>query len=482
MGVTSENESQFMTARRLESTSSGFTRFAERGFGARDLFDEKWYLQRNPELANARIDALTHYLQLGGFEGKDPNPLFDSDWYLTQYPDVARTALNPLVHYVRWGAFEGRDPHPLFDTDWYLAQNPDLPDGLNPLIHYIKQGAIEWRCPSKLFEMGAAVPTVRHTDTATLICDRKRRPDFPKVSIVVPVFNKARFISECLGSILAQTFTDIEIICVNDGSNDGSVALLQSYYQKDERITVVHNAHSYGAGIARNIGINIAQGEYLQFTDADDVLPPTAIEMLYCVAKNDNVEAVRGNLAVFSDSSSDAQFQSSGATGRLTKVDWTTTEQVYLPWYHVTYLISRELVVKNELSYPDLIDGEDPVFIAKVLVNAKTISTIPEITYLCRIAGGAGRQSLRHVVDFIRHAAMVRDVFLEFHAESWTAGYRPYLLGGFNEFFLRNTPRTRLEEAVIALALKQSGILADFGQDGLPAQYLGAQQFGSDYC
>jgi glycosyltransferase involved in cell wall biosynthesis len=289
---------------------------------------------------------------------------------------------------------------------------------------------------------------------------------------VIPVFNKGQFISECLDSVLAQTLRDIEVICVNDGSDDGCVAILDAYHQKDDRITVIHNSRCYGPGIARNIGINFAEGEYLQFTDADDVLPRSAIETLYCAARNDNVEAVRGNLAVFSELSSGAQLQSSGAVGRLTKVDWTMTEQFYLPWYHVTYLISRALVVKNELSYPDLIDGEDPVFIAKALVNAKTISTISEITYLCRIGAGAGRQSLRHIVDFIRHAAMVRDIFVEFHPKSWSVGYRPYLLARFNELFLRNRPRTRVERAVITLAFQQTGIFADLGQDALLARYL----------
>jgi hypothetical protein len=130
-----------------------------------------------------------------------------------------------------------------------------------------------------------------------------------------------------------------------------------------------------------------------------------------------------------------------------------------MPLYHVTYLISRELVQKKELSYPDLIDGEDAVFIAKVLVNAKRVSAIPEIVYLCRLVAGARRTTLQHVIDFIRHAGMVRNIYMKFHAESWTGGYCPYLLGRFNELFLRHTPRTQLEQAIIALALKRSEIL-----------------------
>ena len=424
-----------------------------------NCFNHDWYLQQNPDIAWAEIDPLTHYLQLGGFEGRDPNPLFDSDWYLKQYPDVARSGINPLVHYLRRGALEGRDPHPLFDTDWYAKQNPELPKGVNPLVHYIARGATLGHSPSKLFGPALFLSPISQSETTTLICSRKRTSGTPKVSIVIPVFNKEPFISECLNSILEQTLREIEIICVNDGSDDDSPAILDAYYNKDDRITIIHNPRSYGAGIARNIGINCAEGEYLQFTDADDVLPPGAAEILYRTAKNDNVKAVRGNLAVFTDSSSTAQFQRSGAVDRLRSVDWTASDQLCMPLYHVTYLISRELVQKKELSYPDLIDGEDAVFTAKVLVNAKRVSAIPEIVYLRRLVAGARRTTLQHVIDFIRHAGMVRNIYMKFHAESWTGGYCPYLLGRFNELFLRHTPRTQLEQAIIALALKRSEIL-----------------------
>src|SRR5690242_11844693 len=70
--------------------------------------------------------------------------LFDSRWYLTQNPEVAQAGIDPLVHYVDYGAWEGRDPHPLFDTDWYLSNNPDVARAkVNPFAHYIARGAEE---------------------------------------------------------------------------------------------------------------------------------------------------------------------------------------------------------------------------------------------------------------------------------------------------------------------------------------------------
>ena len=110
------------------------------------LFDQKWYLKDNPDVAKARKNPLLHYLRHGGFEGRNPHPLFDSAWYFQQYPDVARASVNPLVHYLRVGWVEGRDPSPHFDSDWYLQEYSDVAEaGLNPLIHYARFGFAEGR-------------------------------------------------------------------------------------------------------------------------------------------------------------------------------------------------------------------------------------------------------------------------------------------------------------------------------------------------
>ena len=120
---------------------------------ASGLFDTDWYLAQNPDVAEAGINSLLHYLHPGVQEGRDPNPLFDTDWYLAQNPDVARAGINPLLHYLHPGVQEGRDPNPLFDTDWYLAQNPDVAEaGINPLLHYLHPGAQEGRDPNPLFD------------------------------------------------------------------------------------------------------------------------------------------------------------------------------------------------------------------------------------------------------------------------------------------------------------------------------------------
>jgi glycosyltransferase involved in cell wall biosynthesis/SAM-dependent methyltransferase len=113
------------------------------------LFDRKYYLARNGDVARSGIDPVEHYVAHGAAEGRDPNPFFDTAFYLTQNPDVARSAVNPLLHYHEHGWAERRDPHPLFRTRFYLAQNPDVAAaGIDPLAHYLERGAAEGRLPS----------------------------------------------------------------------------------------------------------------------------------------------------------------------------------------------------------------------------------------------------------------------------------------------------------------------------------------------
>ena len=73
-----------------------------------DLFDKDWYLMRNPDVAQAKVNPWLHYLRYGGFEGRDPGPSFCSAWYLDTYNDVKEARINPLIHYLRYGRAEKR--------------------------------------------------------------------------------------------------------------------------------------------------------------------------------------------------------------------------------------------------------------------------------------------------------------------------------------------------------------------------------------
>lgn len=102
----------------------------------------------------------------------------------------------------------------------------------------------------------------------------------PKFSIIIPVYNVAPYLRECLDSVLSQTIEDFEVLAVDDGSTDGSGQIVDEYAVKDQRITVLHKGNS-GVSSARNAGIDLAKGDYLCFVDGDDIVSPSYIQDLY---------------------------------------------------------------------------------------------------------------------------------------------------------------------------------------------------------
>ena len=112
------------------------------------------------------------------------------------------------------------------------------------------------------------------------------------ISIIVPVYNRENKVGSCIASILNQTYTDLELILVDDGSTDNSVAVCEEYAKQDKRIRIIQKENG-GVSSARNCGIKEARGEYLQFVDSDDTIDKEMTQKLYeAVQKNEADEAV----------------------------------------------------------------------------------------------------------------------------------------------------------------------------------------------
>ncbi len=102
-----------------------------------------------------------------------------------------------------------------------------------------------------------------------------------EVSIIIPVFNKEAHLGDCLDSVLNQSFKALEVICIDDASEDQSGEILRNYANRDSRLRVIKNSENLGPGQSRNIGIETAEGKFLRFVDADDLLPHKSIEKLH---------------------------------------------------------------------------------------------------------------------------------------------------------------------------------------------------------
>lgn len=116
----------------------------------------------------------------------------------------------------------------------------------------------------------------------------------PKVSILIPVYNAEKYLRECLDSVLAQTFSDFEVICCNDGSTDSSLDILNEYAGRDSRIKVLSKKNE-GSSATRNVCLAQASGEFLYFVDNDDLIAPNTLEDLYKAAMEDNLDVVYAN-------------------------------------------------------------------------------------------------------------------------------------------------------------------------------------------
>ncbi len=128
----------------------------------------------------------------------------------------------------------------------------------------------------------------------------------PQVSVVIPVYNSERYLSECLDSILNQTLQDIEVICVDDGSTDQSLEILNSYARADARIYTITQDQK-GAGAARNLGFRHATGEYVFFCDSDDLCDAELLEKTVARATETQADIVGFDFVRFYEDGSEKQ-------------------------------------------------------------------------------------------------------------------------------------------------------------------------------
>lgn len=202
-----------------------------------------------------------------------------------------------------------------------------------------------------------------------------------KVSVVIPVYNVEDFLEECLDSIVNQSLKDLEIICVNDGSTDNSLDILNRYAEKDDRFTVISQENG-GHAVATNRGMKLAKGEYLYLMDADDILKLNALEETVRVADEKNVDFVIFQAINYYMDTDEYKEQENYSMNKLAdfvgdKVfNWKDVKDfafkiTVTPW---SKLYRRDFVVNCGAKFPEGLVFDDNVFFFEVFFNAERIT------------------------------------------------------------------------------------------------------------
>ena len=199
----------------------------------------------------------------------------------------------------------------------------------------------------------------------------------PKVSIIVPIYNVADYLPKCLDSILAQTLKDIEIICVNDGSTDSSLEILEKYAKLDNRIKIV-NQENAGVACARNAGLKAATGEYIGFVDSDDWIEKETYAVAAAFMDKYDVEMVSWPANVISeDFDNDSKritgiqkYHDAKAVG-LHNWDCSLYRKLTVTLWNKLY--KNSIIKENDIWFPVGFVHEDNEFITKYLLHCKKI-------------------------------------------------------------------------------------------------------------
>lgn len=212
-----------------------------------------------------------------------------------------------------------------------------------------------------------------------------------KVSVIIPVYNVEEFLNNTLSDITGQTLKEIEIICVDDGSTDGSCNIIKDWMKKDQRIQLLRQKNQY-AGVARNNGLKQAHGKYVIFWDADDLFDSNALEVMYTQAEQEDADICICEARKYDNEKeryipSDAYLKEELLPDKQTFNKYDVPDHIFnltnnVPW---NKLYRREFILKNKLEYQAIKQANDTYFTIMALFLAERITYVKDVLIAYRI-------------------------------------------------------------------------------------------------
>ena len=256
-----------------------------------------------------------------------------------------------------------------------------------------------------------------------------------KVSVIMPIYNAADFLRPALDSVLAQTLTDVEVICIDDGSTDNSLEIIKEYLEKDERIRILTETNA-GPALARNNGIRRARGEYLAFLDADDFYDHEFLESLYTLAKRDELDIAISQYDIYNTRKSRFEPATSADHSDIFVPDKVTSKSEHPDFILASTtgsawnkLFRRAFVVDNGLLFlHDVRMYEDVYFVVSAMSLAERVGKVHRVLMHHRIHSQQSRAK-----HFSKYYSQVPLVYLKIKEFLMARGmYAPLYLSYLN--------------------------------------------------
>ena len=253
---------------------------------------------------------------------------------------------------------------------------------------------------------------------------------YPIISIIMPIYNSENFIKESLNSLINQTFENFEIICVNDGSTDNTLNILKEFEKNDDRIHII-TQNNMGAGIARNVGMKKAKGDFLMFLDSDDIFKPKMLKKLFKTIILNNVDVVICNSINFNSDNIlfEKNYRISNDFLNKSFSSFDIKEDFFnlFIWWPWDKIFKKKFIENLGIKFQNLKSTNDLFFIASSVIIAKNISFIDKV--------------------FINHRVGIKNSIENSRYKTWDNFY--YALKGLKKFIKEKNLYKRFKQDFI---------------------------------
>lgn len=285
------------------------------------------------------------------------------------------------------------------------------------------------------------------------------------VSIVIPVYNVDKYIRECLDSVINQSYKNLQIILVDDGSTDNSGKICDEYAVKDSRITVIHQENQ-GAGAAKNTGLDLVKGEYLSLIDSDDYLELNYYETMVSNLKRYNVDVVQCLFRnVFVNNKYDVQYNFPSQGSRAISAKRFLTEMLY-DWKYAVFwnkLFKSKLL--KDIRFPVGRKIDDEFFTYKLICNAKKILNINDKLYSYRMRQSSvmnnsdNEQIYMDRIDcFIERLSFIEKLYPSL-THNYKAHIADYIQTTLNDSLIKNEFKSYLHEKALLFPVEKESMV-----------------------